>query len=212
MKILIVGGGIGGLAARYAIKKHLPSATVTLYEAHESPASTTSIIGGGLGLAPNGQRVLAQIYPPSMEYIRPRALEHQAFTFRDERGRLLGNKDWGNQKDGYVQMMAARATVHQSLLAGVDDDESVVWGKKVTAIKETKSAVDVTLGDGSTETFDLVIGADGVHSVCRDAIFGAKVYPPSYQYVRLTSVLRLLAHGLQRSHRNRRVPSPVVAL
>lgn len=81
MKIIIVGAGISGLSTYLHLRKHLPnpdSHTITIYESHQarsklpsanSTASehanlnldtlseSTAIVGGGLGISPNGMRV-----------------------------------------------------------------------------------------------------------------------------------------------------------
>ena len=47
MKIIIVGGGIGGLAAYHALRKHLadasPPVSIVVFESHESIVSTSSV-------------------------------------------------------------------------------------------------------------------------------------------------------------------------
>src|SRR4029450_12919483 len=49
-----------------------------------------------------------------------------------------------------------------------------LFGDTVTAMAETPSGVDVTLRSGLRRTFDLVIGADGVHSTVRRLTVGAE--------------------------------------
>lgn len=46
------------------------------------------------------------------------------------------------------------------------------FGRHVTALEERSDGVDVKLDDGSTERFDLVVGADGLHSTVRRLMFG----------------------------------------
>ncbi|KAL0058965.1 hypothetical protein AAF712_014333 [Marasmius tenuissimus] len=183
MKIIIIGGGIGGLAAYHALRKHLPpTTTITVYEAYPSSHSTTTVIGGGLGLQPNGQRAIAAISPGALEYIRSRGVECSAFTFRNEKGKTLGVMKVGDkEKHGFGSMMAPRAVVHEGLLVGADMEKNadVKWGKKVKEVRELDDRVEVVFEDGSMDTCDLVIGADGVRSVCKEALF-AKEYPPQY--------------------------------
>ncbi len=47
-----------------------------------------------------------------------------------------------------------------------------VFGDQITSITETPSGVDVTFAHGAPRTFDLVIGADGLHSGVRSLVFG----------------------------------------
>ncbi|KAF9258389.1 FAD/NAD(P)-binding domain-containing protein [Marasmius fiardii PR-910] len=182
MKIAIIGGGIGGLAAYHALRKYLPQSTtsITIYEAYPSSRSTTTIIGGGLGLQPNGQRATATISPPALSYIQSRSVESPTFTFRNSRGKVLGVMNAGDRKKhGYGTIMAPRATVHEGFLVEGDMEEVVRWGKKVKEVKEFEDRVEMLFEDGERDTCDLLIGADGVRSVCKEALFG-KEYPPKY--------------------------------
>lgn len=51
-------------------------------------------------------------------------------------------------------------------------DVDTRFGRHFTALEEKPDGVEVTLDDGSTEQFDLVIGADGLHSAVRRLMFG----------------------------------------
>lgn len=176
------GGGVGGLATYHAFRKHLPDSVVELYEAYSSPVSSAMIIGGGLGLAPNGQRVIAELSPEAMFYISDRAYTAASFVFRDQNGKLLGEKRWKADKLGYGQIMTPRAVVHEGLLLGISqEDPNVIWGKRVTSVKELATSVEVEFDDGQVKRCDLLIGADGVHSLCRQAIFGKDKYIPEYE-------------------------------
>ncbi|KAK7025966.1 hypothetical protein VNI00_015795 [Paramarasmius palmivorus] len=185
MKIIIVGGGIGGLATYHALRKHLPSnTTISIYEAYPNSLSTTTIVGGGIGLAPNGQRSLASISPSAVDYITSRGMAVPAFTFRNEQGKLLGRLNTGDQQRyGFSSVMVPRAVVHESLLVGVDGvsdmEHLVTWGKKVKEVRETASLVEVLFEDGAVDTCDLLIGADGVRSICKEAVVG-NGYPADY--------------------------------
>jgi 2-polyprenyl-6-methoxyphenol hydroxylase-like FAD-dependent oxidoreductase len=183
MKILIIGGGIGGLAMYHAIRKHLPeSVTVKIFEAYPSATTTKNNIGGGLGLAPNGLRALASLSEEISDYIMERGLGDPIFSFRNSTGRSVGRFSGGSkERYGFDQMLLPRAVVHDAVLIGVPDGV-VEWQKRAKEVRETEKGVEVEFEDGTVETGDLVIGADGVKSVVRKAIFGDQ-YPPQYEYV-----------------------------
>ncbi|KAK0190101.1 hypothetical protein F5146DRAFT_1139639 [Armillaria mellea] len=144
MKVIIVSGGISGLTTYHALQTYLPSkVSVKVYESYPSPNTTTSSIGGGIGIIPNGLRALNAISPASVLYLRAH----------------------GNQ--------------HEALLLGIPDG-IVKWGKKIVEVKERVDAAQVVFEDGAVETCDLVIGADGVKSVCREALFGKEAYQAQY--------------------------------
>jgi 2-polyprenyl-6-methoxyphenol hydroxylase-like FAD-dependent oxidoreductase len=51
-------------------------------------------------------------------------------------------------------------------------DIKYMFGNSITSLDQTKRGVNVTLRHGSPQTFDLVIGADGLHSITRRLAFG----------------------------------------
>ncbi|KAJ6577479.1 hypothetical protein B0H19DRAFT_1207920 [Mycena capillaripes] len=184
MKIIIVGGGIGGIAAYHALRKHLadasPPVSIIVLEAHESIVSTSAAIGGGLGLAPNGLRAISSISPDAAAYIEERGFAGEVMTFRNSKGTLLGRFRAGRKaRYGLGELMLPRATVHDALLQELRPG-AVAWGTKVRYVKEDGDGVEVTLEDGTVERADFVIGADGVRSVVREAIFGQR-YTATYE-------------------------------
>jgi 2-polyprenyl-6-methoxyphenol hydroxylase-like FAD-dependent oxidoreductase len=198
LRIIIIGGGIGGLAAYRAFQKYLtstsssdssspPAVTVRLYEAYPTPSSTTQLIGGGLGLAPNGMHALSIIHPPAASYIMERGYACQQFMLWTDKGKSMGALPFRQKQGGQFMTMAARATVHESLLVelgeNVPGECEVHWGKRVSSIYDGENEVKVSFEDGTEETCDLLIGADGVRSIARQAIFGKDAYQPKYEYV-----------------------------
>lgn len=187
MKVIIIGAGIGGLSVYHALQKHLAatascplSVNIKLYETYGSPTSTTSNIGGGLGLAPNGLRAIASVSKNAVNCIQEHGFPGAIIAFRNSTGRLLGQY-WNGRSEryGFNQLMLRRSIVHEALLQDIPPN-AVVWGTKVQSIRETSDGVEVTFADGSSEKADLVIGADGVRSVVRECMFENK-YPAEYE-------------------------------
>ena len=69
--------------------------------------------------------------------------------------------------------MIHRARLHAAL-AALTPPNCVHFGKKLVAIEQNGAGVTLTFADGSRVEAMLVIGADGIHSVVREALFGAE--------------------------------------
>ncbi|KAG6893397.1 hypothetical protein C0993_001229, partial [Termitomyces sp. T159_Od127] len=56
----------------------------------------------------------------------------------------------------------------------------VTWDSRLQSVRETDEGVEVKFTDGSSDTADLVIGADGVWSIVRESIFDIQ-HAPVYE-------------------------------
>ena len=190
MKIIIVGAGIGGLSVYLALKKHLTGSitlSITLVEAYSSPSQHVySLLGNGLGLAPNGLRAIASITSGAVPYIYAHGYtKGSSMTFRNAKGKHLGTMGLGMaQRYGYSMTMLPRAIVHEALLKEVDARD-IRWGIRVVAVREFddgEGGIVVQYEDGTEEVADLVIGADGVRSLVKRSLFNGD-YEAQYEYV-----------------------------
>ncbi|EPQ60150.1 FAD/NAD P-binding domain-containing protein [Gloeophyllum trabeum ATCC 11539] len=185
MRIIIIGAGVGGCASFLFLRKYLPADnhSIKLIEAHANPLETSTIIGGGLGLAPNGLRTLSLIDEALPRKITSLGFEAPMAEFRTgPRDQFLGLYVMGRkERYGWSNLMVQRATVHECILeeaikadAGAGD---VQFGRKVASVDSTGTdrCMKVTFEDGSTEEADLVIGADGRRSTIRDFVAGKHV-------------------------------------
>ena len=74
---------------------------------------------------------------------------------------------------GKRAMSVFRGDLESTLYEAVRDRTEIRFGTTVTAVDQDADGVRVTLSDGTTEHADLLVGADGVHSATRTAVFGA---------------------------------------
>jgi 2-polyprenyl-6-methoxyphenol hydroxylase-like FAD-dependent oxidoreductase len=179
MRALVVGGGIAGPATAMALQR-VGIESVVL----ESRPRGDGEVGSYLTLAPNGlhaldvlglRRVAASIGFPSERNIVVGAT-----------GRHLGTLSLGVPlADGSVALTLkrsrlARALADEAAHRGVE----VRYAAQVTGVDDHGDGVRVRLADGTTLDGDLVVGADGVHSLVRRTIDpGAR----SARYVGLTN-------------------------
>ena len=138
-----------------------------LVEASSGPAE----VGLGLNLPGNAVRAFRAL--GIADSLRQRAATVRRREYRNARGRLIFAVDeaayWG---EADTPICARRGDVLDLLRAGADPGR-VRFGSTVTGVAETDGKVQVTFADSATESYDLVVGADGVHSRVRTSLLGA---------------------------------------
>ena len=165
LRIAVIGGGIGGLAAATAFAR--AGARVHLFE----QADALREVGAGLQLSPNGLRVMAALGLEPALGTAPRAA---AVSLRDyRRGREVLRLDLARLGPGMEYRLVHRADLIAILseaarAAGV----TVHLAQKVTDVTPGAPA-RITTATGAAITADLKIGADGLHSVLRPVLNGA---------------------------------------
>ncbi|KFG01881.1 salicylate 1-monooxygenase [Streptomyces scabiei] len=173
-RIAIVGGGIGGLAAGAFLRR--AGLTVTVYE--QAPALTE--VGAGLVMAPNAVRLLRRLGVMD-QFLRRAVPLDWGWEFRRwADGSVLSVEKLSGVCErlyGERTYVVHRADLLDSLRAAVPS-EWVRLGARCTAVDARKDAVSLRFADGSQDEADIVIGADGVHSVVRSAV--TEPAPPTY--------------------------------
>jgi 2-polyprenyl-6-methoxyphenol hydroxylase-like FAD-dependent oxidoreductase len=208
MKVIIVGSGISGLSTYLFLQKYCSPITpleISIYESHDpkrlvKPEDATfgelssygAIIGGGLGLSPNGMRLLRDIGTELHDTVKDSGFPVKTFVFKSSRGWRLNSSPTTDKRGhpGYpegeeeVCVSISRHALWKALHDAVGDDKIII--KKV--ISATKADYtqgkkpSVTFEDGTTDEADLVIGTDGVKSVVLHSIFGEeKSVKPQYE-------------------------------
>lgn len=163
LKVSVIGAGIGGLAVARALG--LRGADVTVLE----QAAEISEVGAGLQVSPNGFAVLRAL--GLHEAACARAVQARAVSLRDYRRGEVLRLDLGvlDSRDYYFMH---RADLIDALASGAREA-----GVKIRLLQSVAEIVpgeppEVCLANGARVTADLVIGADGLHSVARRALNG----------------------------------------
>jgi FAD-dependent urate hydroxylase len=163
-RILVVGAGIAGLAAARTLARAGYSVEVVERE------PTWEEAGMGIYLPGNAARALAAL--GLGEAVSERAVVIPRQRVSDHRGRLLVDVDLAELWDGVGPCLALeRADLHAVLLEGARE-APVRMGAAVGAIRARNGTVSVELADGTASEYDLVVGADGIHSTVRRLAFG----------------------------------------
>ena len=159
-QILIVGGGIAGLSLATALRRQ--GYTPELVE--RSPAWPA--VGAGINLPANGVRVLRALGVG--EIVDRTAAVLRSWGFFDQQGALLCETDleelW---RDVGPCLAITRVRLQEALLTGAAAVPHRL-GVSLTALTQDDNRVRVSLSDGTSGNYDLVVGADGIYSTVRE--------------------------------------------
>ncbi|MER7728939.1 FAD-dependent monooxygenase [Streptomyces sp. NPDC096323] len=172
LRIVVVGGGIGGLAAALSIARAGHHVTVL------ERAAQFGEIGAGLQLAPNASQALEDlgvldavrrtaVAPPRL--VMMDALSGDQVTSLDLRSAAY------TERFTHPYLVTHRTDLHAALLAACREHPAVTLrtGHTVTHAEQDESAVHLHFaGTAPRLTADVVVAADGLHSRLRQALVG----------------------------------------
>lgn len=168
-RIGIVGAGIGGLAGAIGLRR--AGHEVVVFE----QARQFLRVGADINLTPNAVRAIDGLNVGAAvreTAARPSHRISRSWDSGEETSRLAMG-DEAEHKYGAPQLTIHRADL-LAALAGAFPAESVQFGKCAREIVQDGQGVQVRFADGAQERVDALIGADGIHSVVRSAMFGAE--------------------------------------
>jgi salicylate hydroxylase len=170
-RVAVIGGGIGGLTAALALIRH--GVDVDVYE----QAPELKELGAGVQISSNGTRVLHAL-----------GLGHEV----ERRGVVVAGKEirlWSTgqtwklfdlgavsvERYGFPYVMFHRGDLHAILLAAIrrERPDAVHLDHQCTGVAEDERGVTIQFANGLTATAAVAVGADGVQSRVRAALFGA---------------------------------------
>ncbi|MFJ7076098.1 FAD-dependent monooxygenase [Streptomyces sp. NPDC098781] len=167
MRAIVVGAGIGGLAATLSLRR--AGVEVTLLE----QSRRFSEIGAGIQLAPNATRELRRL--DVLDAVAAAAAHPAHVSFRTwSDGSEICRYALGREAEeefGAPYLVIHRADLHNAL-AAVVPPESVRLDTTVVAIDQDTDSARVTTATGEHLTADLVVAADGIRSAARQWLFG----------------------------------------
>ena len=171
LRILIIGGGIGGLTAALALQR--AGFSVRVYEQAEELGE----IGAGVTITPNACHALNHLLgEPLLERIchvpASGAIKHY------ETGETLIDTERGDgprRRYGAHYCQVHRADLHAALTDAVriEDPDSILVAHRFTGLEQSDTGVTAQFADRDAETGDVLVGCDGIRSMVREALWGA---------------------------------------
>ncbi len=170
-RVIVIGAGIAGMAAAIGLCR-LNIETVIIEQASE-----IGEVGSGISLWPNALNALAILGLDGA--VRRLAIEEGGGGIRSWCGRLLSELDLQELRRelGDVTVILHRAEL-LSLLREVAAAAKIRMGARCIGFEQNDQGVKALLSDGTSVVGDLLLGADGLHSVVRAQLFG--VTKPRY--------------------------------
>jgi salicylate hydroxylase len=167
ISIGVIGGGIGGLAAGLSLLR--AGFDVHLYER----AAALREVGAGIQVSPNAARVLHRLgFAEELARMGVRPIAFHQRRWDDRRTLLrvpLG--DAMVEAFGFPHYQMHRADV-LSTLARAWPVERLHPGYRLVALAERSDCVEAAFENGNLAAFDVLVGADGIHSTVRSILFG----------------------------------------
>ncbi|MEV0557628.1 FAD-dependent monooxygenase [Streptomyces sp. NPDC050597] len=167
MRAIVVGAGVGGLAAALSLRR--AGHEVTLVE----QAARFTEIGAGIQLAPNATRLLRRL--GLLDAVAAQAARPSHVSFRTwSDGAEICRYALGRAAEdafGAPYLLLHRADLHQALAAAVPPS-SVRLNTVVVGIDQDEESARVTTASGERLQADLVVAADGIRSAARRWLFG----------------------------------------
>lgn len=165
-RVLISGASIAGLTLAYWLARHGFRPTVV----ERAPGLRAG--GQGVDIRDNAIEVIERM--GIMDRVRSAAADVVGMRFVDAGGREIAGVDIQRMKEksgsGEVEIM--RGDLVRMLYETTGDSVEYLFGDSIHTLAEDDTGVTVTFASGADRRFDLVIGADGLHSAVRRLAFG----------------------------------------
>lgn len=164
-KVLVVGGGLAGCATATFLSR--AGAEVDVVELKDE----MSALGSGITMQGNALRVLQEL--GVWEEALAHGYDFTTLGMRTPDGKLVA--EFEEVRTGGPDLPATlgmERPVLARILAAAAEETGVDlrFGSSIRSLEQDDAGVDVTFADGTGERYDLVVGADGVHSTVRPMI------------------------------------------
>lgn len=179
MRVIVAGAGIGGLACALAL--HAAGHEIRVFEA----AREILPLGVGINLLPHAAEILAEL--GLLDEIAAQGVATSELVYFNR----LGQRIWGEPRGVRAGHAAPQISLPRGVLQSVLLDaaiarlgaEHVVCDRRLAGFSQDESQVTARLSNAAGEAFalsaDILVAADGIHSVARAAFYPGEG-PPTY--------------------------------
>jgi 2-polyprenyl-6-methoxyphenol hydroxylase-like FAD-dependent oxidoreductase len=164
MKVLVIGGGTGGLALAHGLKR--AGVGVTVFE--RDVLRTDGLHGYRVGIDPDGSRALSALLPKELydTFVATKARDPKYFNMlTEDLKEVLAMEIPPSTDPVESEKSISRMTLRQVLMTGLED--VVEFGKEFVRFEQRADSVTAYFADGSEATGDLLVAADGSGSRVR---------------------------------------------
>ena len=166
LKVLICGGGVAGPALAYWLARNGHQAVIV----ERSPVLRAT----GAQIDLRGQGIEAVKRMGLMDAVRERLVDEAGVSFIDAKGNakgtILANKSGKGAQSLTSEYEIMRGDLVRILYDITKDKVKYIFGQTVDGFSQNDQGVVATFSDGSSDTFDLLVGADGQGSHIRKHI------------------------------------------
>ncbi|MFK7799055.1 MAG: FAD-dependent monooxygenase [Aureispira sp.] len=166
MKVTIIGAGIGGLTLALALEKQGIEAEI--FEA--TPAFKA--VGAGIVLAINAMQIYQRLELVEALQAQGNAIESMHITNPQLKPYSSSTLLPSEKKFGVGCLTIHRAALHEVLRAGLKKT-TIHLGKRLLHCQNEGNSYQLEWTDGTHTTANILVGADGIHSQVRAALFPA---------------------------------------
>ncbi|MGW7680675.1 FAD-dependent oxidoreductase [Kribbella sp. NPDC054772] len=164
MKVLVIGGGTGGLALAHGLRR--AGIEVSVFE--RDALRTDGLHGYRVGIDPDGSRALHALLPRELydTFVATKARDPKYFNMLTEDLKEVLSMEIPASTDPVEsEKSISRMTLRQVLLTGLED--VVEFGKEFTRFEQHGDQVTAYFADGTEATSDVLVAADGSGSRVR---------------------------------------------
>ncbi|WP_405651870.1 FAD-dependent monooxygenase [Streptomyces sp. NBC_00019] len=165
-KVLISGASIAGPALAFWLNRY--GFTVTVVE------KASALRGGGYPIDVRGTALEVVRRMGILPQLRDAHIDLRRLTFLDADGGKVASVNPYTVTGGVAgrDLEVPRGELTDALHTAVRDDVEFLFNDSIDSLDQSEHGVDVTFRGGGRRTFDVVFGADGLHSRTRELLFG----------------------------------------